>query len=106
MRAMDAEQTAQRTKLGDRLEVAREVDHFLFFRHKSDARAASVELNDDGFTSSIERKRLTWSVEAHTASDVELDSVDRFVEHMFDLAHRHNGVYDGWGAPVILKEQS
>lgn len=106
MRAMDAEQTAQRIKLGDRLEVAREIDHFLFFRRKADAQAAALELNDDGFTSSIERKRLTWSVEAHTASDVELDSVDGFVERMFDLAHRHNGVYDGWGAPVILKEHS
>ena len=104
MRAMDAEQETQRLKLGDQLGVTRVVDHYAFFAKKADAQSAVRELTEDGFTVKLSRKALTWCLEAQTESDVELETVDAFVNLMFDFVQRHNGIYDGWGAPVILKE--
>ena len=105
MRAMDAEQETQRLKLGDQLAVAREIDHFGYFRKKAGALSAAEELAEDGFRVSISRKGLTWLLEARTESDVELPTVDDYVARMFELMQRHGGVYDGWGAPVVLKER-
>ena len=106
MRAMDAEQDTQRLKLGDQLAVAREIDHFAYFRKRSGAQAAGEELAEDGFRVTVSRKGLTWLLEARTEGDVELPSVDEFVARMFELVQRHGGIYDGWGAPVVLKEKS
>lgn len=103
MRAMDAEQDTQRLKLGDQLSVAREIDHVAYFVKKRGAQSAAEELAEDGFRVSISRKGFTWMLEARTEGDVELPSVDEFVARMFELVQRHGGIYDGWGAPVILK---
>lgn len=107
MRALDAEQETQRLKMGDKLSVPRPIDHFLYFRKRPQADAASLELLDQGFRVQITRKGFgDWLVEAQNEGDIELVTVDALSDWMFSFAARHGGVYDGWGAPVILKEQS
>lgn len=103
MRAMDAEQETQRLKLGDQLSVAREIDHFSYFAKKAGALAFANELTEDGFRVTLTRKGLTWLVEARTESDVELPTVDAFVDRMYHLVQSHGGIYDGWAAPVVLR---
>ena len=38
-------------------------------------------------------------------SDVELETVDALSDWMFAFAQNHGGIYDGWGAPVILRKE-
>jgi regulator of RNase E activity RraB len=105
MRALDAEQDTQRLKMGDSLSTPRPIDHFLYFRSKGDADRAALELIDQGFTTLVTRKGFhDWQLEAQNESDVELDTVDALSDWMFAFAGRHDGIYDGWGAPVILKD--
>ena len=107
MRALDAEQDTQRLKMGDSLSTPRPVDHFLYFRSKAEADAAATELLDQGFRTKVSRKGFhDWLLEAQNESDVELETVDALSDWMFAFAGRHGGIYDGWGAPVILKGSS
>lgn len=100
LRAMSSEQLAQRVKMGDHLELVREIDHFAYFRHKGQADAAATELLDNGYRVSLSRKKLTWHLVAHTESSLEPTTVDEFVRSEFELINRHGGIYDGWGGPI------
>ena len=107
MRALDGEQYTQRLKMGDRPAVARPVDHYLYYRSKAEAEAASLELIDQGFTVNVVRKHFhDWLLESRNESDIELETVDALSDWMFAFAQRTEGVYDGWGAPVILGESA
>ena len=102
--SMNSEQTSQRVKLGDQLEVPREIDHLGYFAKRAHAAAAEAELTEDGMRTSISRRGFsTFALEVDTESDVELETADAFVERMFTLIEKHGGVYDGWGGPVVLK---
>src|SRR4051812_38790820 len=104
MRALDAEQDTQRLKMGDSLSTPRPIDHFLYFRSKAEADSAALELIDQGFAVAVSRKGFhDWLLEAKNESDVELETIDALSDWMFAFAGRHDGIYDGWGAPVILK---
>jgi regulator of RNase E activity RraB len=106
MRALDAEQDTQRLKLGDSLSTPRPIDHFLYFRSKADADRAALELIDQGFATAVSRKGFRdWLLEAKNESDVELETVDALSDWMFAFAQRHDGIYDGWGAPIVLGKQ-
>lgn len=101
---MNSEQSSQRIKMGDQLERPREVEHFAYFAKRAGALAAAAELDDDGFRTTIGKRGFgTYSLEARTESDVELETSDAFVERMHELIERHGGIYDGWGGPVMLK---
>jgi regulator of RNase E activity RraB len=102
--SMNSEQTSQRVKLGDQLEAPREIEHFAYFAKRAAAESAAAELADDGMRTTISRRGFgTFALEAHTESDVELETADAFVERMYTLIDKHGGVYDGWGGPVVLK---
>lgn len=107
LHSMCSEQLSQRVKMGDHLEVPREVDHAAYFAKRNDADAAARELTEQGFRVSVTRRGFaSFALEAHITTDVEWDTVDAFVPRMYDLITRHRGVYDGWGGGVILKENS
>ena len=106
LHSMNSEQISQRVKMGDQLEVPREIDHTAYFpsaptrrpRRRSSPRTASESTIAPPAVSEPSRSRRTpratssWRRSTH------------FVEHMYDLIARHDGVYDGWGGPVVLKE--
>jgi regulator of RNase E activity RraB len=102
---MSSEQLAQRVKMGDHLDLAREVDHFAYFRHKAEADAAAKELLGDGYRVSISRKKLTYHLVAHTESSLEPSTVDDFVRTEYELINRHGGIYDGWGGPIVQQRE-
>ena len=102
-RAMDTEQVCQRIKMGDSIETPRDVDQVAYFRSRTDAAAAAEELRGAGYRVTITRRGFgTLAVEAHMLSQVDQPTVDSFVEKFYALVERHNGVYDGWGGPVVL----
>jgi hypothetical protein len=105
MRALDAEQDTQRLKMGDSLSTPRPIQHFLYFRSKAEADSAALELIDQGFRTSVTHKGFhDWLLEAQNEGGVELETIDALSDWMFAFAGRHSGIYDGWSAPVILKE--
>lgn len=104
LHSMCTEQLAQRVKMGDQLGTPREVDHTAFFRKRADAAAAASDLSRSGFTVHVSRRGFgTYLVEASATTDVEWDTVDEFVDDVFEIVSRHNGVYDGWGGGVVLR---
>ncbi len=104
LRSMCSEQLTQRIKMGDHLDVPRDVDHTAYFFKRTDAAAAAAELTAAGFRVSLARQGFgKVRLEATVDSDVEWETVDQFVPKMYDLITRHHGIYDGWGGSVVLK---
>jgi hypothetical protein len=102
-RAMDAEQVCQRIKMGDKIEIPREVDQVAYFRSRPSATAAANELRDGGYRVAVTRHGLaTLALKALILSPVDQATVDVFVGDFYALVERHNGVYNGWGGPVVL----
>lgn len=107
LHSMCSEQLSQRVKMGDHLEVPRDVDHTAYFAKRTDADAAAAELSAKGFSVSVTRRGFgSFALSAHITTDVEWETVDDFVPTMYALIMSHRGVYDGWGGAVVLKENS
>lgn len=99
-RAMNSEQLAQRVKMGDHLEIAREIEHFALFTGRKEADAARAKLSAAGFTTSV--KRRGWSkfeLRAAQSATIEAHEVDDMVCEVFKIVEQNHGVYDGWGGP-------
>lgn len=100
-RAMNSEQLAQRAKMGDQLDVPREIEHFAIFTGRKEADAARAQLEAIGYRCSVVRRG--WSkFELHVKHTTVLETheVDNFVGEVFAVVERHHGSYDGWGGPL------
>ncbi|MDO7881481.1 ribonuclease E inhibitor RraB [Antiquaquibacter soli] len=106
LHSMCTEQLAQRVKLGDVLSTPRVVDHTATFRKRADVAAAAAQLRDSGYTVRVSRRGFgTYLLEATTTTDVEWETVDEFVEQVYQVVAAHRGVYDGWGGSVVLRSE-
>ncbi len=90
---------------GDQVNVAREVDHFAYFDSQESAEKARKALQTAGF----EVQEVRGCVENDHRWDLgfrRLDvpgngGADQFVEQIFDLLDPFEGIYDGWGTPMV-----
>jgi hypothetical protein len=104
----DMEVVRQLQQHGDRAELPRKVDHFVYFSSQ-DGRAAfqravveqgfavedaSQDPNDDG----------TWSFKLHVTrvDPVEISHIVQVTEWLASTAKHYGGEYDGWGCPVTI----
>ena len=96
----------QLEKNGDKMEVPREIDHFIYFKEadqqqafakEAEAKGFKVRFNDDEFVEErkAEGKEYPYMVEA-TREDSPLD-IDDIVRDLLELASPFEGNYDGWG---------
>ena len=96
----------QLEKNGDKMEVPREIDHFIYFKEadqqqafakEAEAKGFKVRFNDDEFVEDrkAEGKEYPYMVEA-TREDSPLD-IDDIVWDLLELASPFEGEYDGWG---------
>ena len=96
----------QLEKNGDKMEVPREIDHFIYFKEadqqqafakEAEAKGFKVRFNDDEFVEErkAEGKEYPYMVEA-TREDSPLD-IDDIVWDLLELASPFEGNYDGWG---------
>lgn len=107
LHSMCSEQLSQRVKLGDQLDVPRDIDHTAYFFTRADAAAAAAELTAAGYVVTFSRKGFGgWLLEAHITTDIEWETVEAFMPELFELIVRSRGIYDGWGGPVVLKGSS
>lgn len=106
LHSMCTEQLAQRVKLGDVLSTPREVDHTAYFRKRADVSAAAGELSRAGYKVNVSRRGFgTYLLEASETTDVEWETVDEFVEQVYQIVAANRGVYDGWGGSVVLRSE-
>ena len=96
----------QLEKNGDKMEVPREIDHFIYFKEaaqqqafakEAEAKGFKVRFNDDEFVEDrkAEGKEYSYMVEA-TREDSPL-AIDDIVWDLLELASPFEGEYDGWG---------
>ena len=100
----------QLKKNGDKMEVPREIDHFIYFKEaaqqqdfakEAEAKGFKVRFNDDEFVEDrkAEGKEYPYMVEA-TREDSPLD-IDDIVWDLLELASPFEGNYDGWGCANV-----
>ena len=96
----------QLEKNGDKMEVPREIDHFIYFKEatqqqafakEAETKGFKVRFNDDEFVEDrkAEGKEYPYMVEA-TREDSPL-AIDDIVWDLLELASPFEGNYDGWG---------
>lgn len=96
------EQKAQRKEMGDKLEVAREVVFFSYFKKKNDVAKAEDELMKLGYMVSSSLKTLgKSSLMAKTDAPLTDASVKKFLTEVITVIEGAGGEFDGWVAEVV-----
>jgi regulator of RNase E activity RraB len=89
---------------GDKLQIAREIDHWTYFANVDSRDAFVTEIAKLGFAvrslseSSGDRR---YCAQLWRADIPSLDAIDRVTLPLFDLAVKHGGEYDGWESIVV-----
>lgn len=96
--ALTAELVRQRLSMGDRADLAREVDHSAVFRRKAEAEAAAAELSALGYAVDVHRSWLRFVLEFAHVTTVDHGTAEAFTREVIPVIERHKGEYDGWGA--------
>jgi uncharacterized protein (TIGR01619 family) len=90
---------------GDSLDKPRPVDHFANFASETDRATFAVAAEAIGFEIVSQREReaedLPYSLGMLRTHAVDEDTIDHITFELFELARKHNGEYDGWGAGIV-----
>jgi hypothetical protein len=96
------EQKQQRIDVGDKLDVAREVVFFSYFKKKSDVAAAEDALMKLGYLVSTELKAFgKSSLMAKTDSALTDAAVGKFLTDVITVIESAGGEFDGFVAEII-----
>ncbi|GAA4670917.1 ribonuclease E inhibitor RraB [Frondihabitans cladoniiphilus] len=102
--AVIAPQLAHRARIGDQLDVPRQIDHTAFFQRKSAAREAALALQELGYRVSVSGGLLKSTLEANRVDSLAGDAPERFTREVYGVVAAHGGAYDGWGGEVRQAE--
>lgn len=97
----------QLEKNGDKLTKMRDVDHWIYFKTKSDQDLFLNRIQFDGFTIITQdydkiSGGLPYKLHIKRIDKVDWNSVDSYVIYLWKLANDYNGVYDGWETSVEI----
>jgi hypothetical protein len=95
------EQLRERRKLGDHLDVPREVAHDGVFPTKEAALEAGKELMAEGYRTVVSAVNDQFLLEADKTTALNPDIVEQFTRTVFAAVDRNGGEYDGWGADLV-----
>ncbi|MCG2612007.1 DUF695 domain-containing protein [Flavobacterium sp. SM15] len=90
---------------GDKLIKEREVNHWLYFKTKSDRINFLAKIKNENFNVVEESFDKTfgefpYSLQIKRINKVDLDSVDEYVIYLWKIANQFNGDYDGWETSI------
>jgi len=90
---------------GDQLTKARQVDHWIYFKTEKDRAIFLEKIKNEGFQiidNSVidEDPEFPYSLQIARIDHVDMDSLDEYVLHLWELAGECNGDYDGWETSV------
>ncbi len=91
-------------RLGDPLQVAREIDHWCWFPSPKAAEAFVADVTTDGFQlrdSVVHSTRaLRFGAQVWRVDTPDYGAIDDVTLPLMATAERHGGDYDGWECPV------
>jgi len=96
----------QLEKNGDKMEVPREIDHFIYFKEAAQQQAFAKEAEAKGFKvllsdeKTVEERKAENYTHPYTVQASREDSpldIDDIVWDLLELASSFEGEYDGWG---------
>ncbi len=90
---------------GDPLIKERQVDHWIYFKTKGDREGFLAKIKDEGFQIvnqdlDNEKSDFPYSLQIARVDKVDIDSVNYYVLHLWELTEQFNGDYDGWETSV------
>lgn len=92
----------------DDLEEPRKVEHWIEFETLDNLKAFKQEIQKEGFIiESYEKERNeedTYSITISRVDGVDYHIIDGVTDTIMSVAQEHNGIYDGWESPVVLKK--
>lgn len=94
------EQKHVRLAHGDKLDQPRELEHFAYFKSKTNAEKAAAALTNQGYSVSMRKKGLFGIAMMASRSDSFTNIVD-ILSFIINLMEEHGGEYDGFGAEVV-----
>jgi hypothetical protein len=80
--------------------LPRETRHFLYFGGSAAAESAASTLQEDGWTTLVERSEGAWLLVARHVAALTTRAVRETRSNLEALAFEHGGFYDGWEAPL------
>ena len=90
-------------KEGDKLIVARDVFHWIYFSTEKDQNEYLKEVESKGFLFVSSNKiddKYPFQLQIKRFDKVDKESVDQYVIYLWQTAINHNGDYDGWETSV------
>lgn len=90
---------------GDPLTKERQVDHWIYFKTQTDRENFLNRIKDEGFQIinkdfTADSSEFPYSLHIARVDNVDLDSVNKYVLNLWELAEECNGDYDGWETSV------
>lgn len=86
---------------GDRLEVARDIDHRAYFLSLEQAATAAAELRGLGYNTDeptlLETPKRRWALDFHRTDSLANGRPDEFCAEILNVVLPLEGTYDGWG---------
>lgn len=94
---------------GDDPSAERDIDHFVYFDNERNRtvfvdRTAAIGFRVDHLSSHPDSTR-PYGVQLIRRDRTELQAIHEAVMQLVDLANEFEGEYDGWGAPVVDKQE-
>ena len=89
---------------GSDLTKVHDIDFFLYFASKPQAKEAAKEMKQLGYTAvTLEKSpdKSQWSVQAKRSMIPQLEAMTASTRSLEKLASRHGGEYDGWGTSIV-----
>ena len=96
----------QLEKKGDKMEVPREIDHFIYFKSEAQQRGFVDKVTEKGYKvrlsdeKTVEERKAEGHTYPYTVEAIREDSpldINNIVWELIELARPFEGEYDGWG---------
>ena len=96
---------------GDKLNVPREVNHWIYFKNEEDRGAFERAVNVQNFTtidSGFDQNygEYAYKLVVAKTENVDVGDIDSYSSLLLALAEQFNGDYDGWECPMILNDDN
>lgn len=98
-----------RAAMGEMLEAKREMEHFVSFTTLREASAACAHFERAGFStdsSAGQDDEGRFPIRVYREQSMDAHSAEQSLRTVYDINRKHNGVYEDFGAVVIMPEGS
>jgi uncharacterized protein (TIGR01619 family) len=90
---------------GDKLEVPRKVEHWLFFSDLKMMKRFIKDIRKEGFSIEEEPNQVNedgkYTISISRVDSVDLHSINEVTDLLVEISEKHEGEYDGWETFVI-----